>query len=124
MDNETNKSLTVIEEPKIELDIDFIKARDTIKFTMDKAMKALDDMTDIANASQHPAAYDVLSTMLKNTSQLAKDMMEIYKRKAEISNNTSNDNNFQTEGNIVNNNVFVGSTSELLSLIKDSKNNK
>jgi hypothetical protein len=122
-DNENNP-LTVlpsdIDTPDIKKDFNI--ARDNIQYTIDVAKTAISDMLDIAKSAQHPAAYDVLGTLIKNTSQLSKDMMEIYKKKVDIDTIKNVDyTNNEDNPSIVNNNLFVGSTAELQALIENSR---
>ena len=99
----------------VEADTDF--ARENIRNLIDTGNKAVVDLASVANQSEAPRAYEVLATMMKNLSDMNKDLLEIQKRKQDlkpkVSNNTQNIN--------VDKAVFVGSTAELLKQLKENK---
>jgi hypothetical protein len=78
---------------------------------MDKGEMALDEIMSVASQSQQPRAYEVVATMVKTLSDSGKDLLELSKRKQDLQ---------QDKGgpSTVNNNLFVGSTSELLKMLK------
>lgn len=117
-----NNSLVVIDNNS-QFDEDFKIARDNIEKTINTANDALKEMIDIAKASQHPAAYDILNKMIKVSSDLSKDMLEIYKKKTEITNTPMVDKG-QSGGEIINNNLFVGSTADLQNMIENMRKNR
>jgi hypothetical protein len=115
-----------LEEPKVETkDIVEIKsqnpveadtevARENIKELIQKGHRAVDELAVIARDSQHPRAYEVMAGLIKNMSDLNKDLLQLQKQKKELMVSTENKNG---EVN-VNNALFVGSTAELMKLLK------
>jgi hypothetical protein len=64
-----------------------------------------------------PRAYEVAAGLIKNLSDLNKDLLEIQKRKKDLSpQETSNVKNINVDKA-----VFVGSTAELVKLLKTNK---
>ena len=97
----------------IEDDAEF--ARQNLRTLIEKGNLAADEIMQVASASEHPRAFEVAATMLKNLADMNKDLMEIQKRKRDLAPQI-------TQQNInVDKAVFVGSTAELLKQIKSNK---
>jgi len=89
---------------------DFDLARGHIISVIEKGQSALDGILDIAERTQSARGYEVVATLIKTLSDSSKDLLELSKRKKDL----QIDNGPTT----VNNNLFVGSTSELLKMLK------
>jgi hypothetical protein len=89
-------------------------ARENIKELITKGHRAVDELAIIARDSQHPRAYEVMATLIKNMSDLNKDLLQLQKQKKELMMSSDNKGG---EVN-VNNALFVGSTDELMKLLK------
>jgi hypothetical protein len=108
-----NELLVVDTRNAVETDTDI--ARENIKDLINKGSKAVDELAVVARDSQHPRAYEVMATLIKNMSDLNKDLLQIQKTKKELM--VSND---KKTGDVnVDKAVFVGSTAELMKLIKN-----
>jgi len=82
-----------------------------------KGNSAIDTLLQVANASEHPRAYEVAAGLIKNLGDLNKDLLEIQKRKRDL-------DPTQSKGNSTTNidkAVFVGSTTELVKFLKNNK---
>ena len=115
-EKETTSNEVVVTETNsvVESDTDF--ARTNIKSLIEKGNGAIDDLLQVAKHSEHPRAYEVAATLIKNLSDLNKDLLEIQKRKQDLQGiKPSNDNNDVN----IDKAVFVGSTAELMKLIKN-----
>lgn len=92
-------------------------ARCNIRNLIEKGNKAMDELLLVANASEHPRAYEVAAGLIKNLADLNKDLLEIQKRRKDLSP--------QEAASVKNVNVdkavFVGSTAELVKLLKTNK---
>ena len=99
-----------------DIDDDYKYARENLKEIIDSAQQSIADLASIASTSESPRAYEVLSTMMKTIVDANKDLLDIHKsvKKLKEDNNTSAPQN-------VTNALFVGSTSDLMNLIKDNK---
>lgn len=106
---EPQKEIQVMSVSDVEDDYEY--ARNRLRSIMDKGEMALDEIISVASQSQQPRAYEVVATMVKTLSDSGKDLLELSKRKQDLQ---------QDKGgpNTVNNNLFVGSTSELLKMLK------
>lgn len=94
---------------------DFEYARANLIATIDKGQEALSDMLDVAARSQHPRGYEVVATLVKTISDANKDLLELSKRRKELMKDEV------SKPSTVNNNLFLGSTADLLKLLKDNK---
>lgn len=111
------KPSTEIVEIKDVVDDDAEFARQNIRDLIVKGNDAASHIVEIAKQSEHPRAFEVAAGMLKNLSDMNKDLLEIQKRKQDlqpkVTNNTQNLN--------IDKAVFVGSTAELLKQLKENK---
>jgi hypothetical protein len=100
-------------EVKTEKDIDddYNFSRETYKDLVDKSNKAIDGMMELALQSEHPRAFEVLSIMLKNTSDMTEKLMILQKQKKEIKRKEKKDED--PSATVTNNNLFLGSVTEL-----------
>jgi predicted nucleic acid-binding Zn-ribbon protein len=86
-------------------------ARETLRNLIDKGNEAIDGILHIAKNSDHPRAYEVAGQLIKTVSDTAKDLLEVQKRKKDLE--KTDKPKIQTQ-----NNLFVGSTHELLKAMK------
>ena len=108
-----NEVLVVDTRNAVETDTDV--ARENIKELIQKGHTAVDELAVIARDSQHPRAYEVMATLIKNMSDLNKDLLELQKRKKDLL--VTSDNKSAGDVN-VDKALFVGSTAELMKLLK------
>lgn len=97
-------------------DNDYEYARENFYNVIEKGTEALEDMLNVARASEHPRAYEVVSTLMKTLVDANKDLVEMGKKKAQ--------DEQPKDKPVTNNNLFVGSTAELQQLLKDMRNNE
>ena len=91
---------------------DYEYARKNIRAILEKGSVALDRMIEVADLSQHPRSYEVVSTLIKSLSDANKDLLELGEKKGRIEKSKKT-----SETQTINNNLYI-STSELLKLIK------
>ena len=88
------KQSTEIVEVKDVVDDDAEFARQNIRDLIVKGNDAASHIVEIAKQSEHPRAFEVAAGMLKNLSDMNKDLLEIQKRKQDlqpkVTNNTQN----------------------------------
>lgn len=97
----------------VESDTEF--ARINIKNLIKKGTDAVDEILQVAKHSEHPRAYEVAGALIKSMADLNKDLLELQKRKKELQ--ISGKDSGSKDVNI-DKAVFVGSTAELMKLIK------
>ena len=101
---------------------DYEHSRETYYDLIEKGRKSLELMIEVARESEHPRAFEVLSGMIKNISDVNDKLMDLNKKHKEI--NKTDDTKALPNGT-TNNNVFIGSTTDLqrmLNRIEDDKN--
>ena len=98
------------------MDNDFKYARENLYNIIEKGSDALNTLVDVAQQSQHPRAFEVVSQLVKTLSDTNKDLLEIQK-KVKVLKKDSPD-----APQNVTNALFVGNTSELQKLINKRNN--
>jgi hypothetical protein len=116
-----NEVTTLIKVPasdsKVEnADKDYEYARENFYNVIEKGTHALEEMLEVAKASEHPRAYEVVSTIMKTLVDANKDLVSMSDKKVKDLKPEE-----QAQGT-VNNNLFVGSTNELQKVLKDIRN--
>jgi len=71
----------------------------------------------VAKQSESPRAYEVVAGMIKNISDVTKELIDLQKKMKELNEETPKTQN----GVNVQNAVFVGSTAELQKLLRQNK---
>jgi len=95
-----------------ETDVEFV--RDNLKNLISKSSEALDHLSVIAQETEHPRAFEVLSNMIKQTGDLTTELLDVQKKRKDITQEKSS-----SESNTTTNNaIFVGSTKELQQMLK------
>lgn len=103
----------------VDSDEQFSEVQANIRNAADVGEMALQELAQIASASQHPRAFEVVSTMIGQIVSANKQLLEIEKLKLEIEKEKNGGQ--PEEAKVVNNNLFVGSTAELLEQLKGKK---
>ena len=95
---------------------DYELSRDTYKELINTGMSSLDTLAELAREAEHPRAYEVLSRSIKDIGDVTDKLMDLQKSKIEIEKLKVD----SSEGkSTTNNNLFVGSTTELQRLLGD-----
>jgi len=97
----------------VDLDADYAESRQTLKDLVVKGNQAIDHLLAIASETEHPRAFEVVATLIKNTAEANEKLMGMQKTIRELKNIKKNDS-----GVNVDKAIFVGSTSELSKLLK------
>ena len=98
---------------------DYDKSRDTYYDLIGKGQDALSMMMEVARESEHPRAYEVLSGMIKNIADVNDQLMDLNKKHKDINKSDVP----QIESGTTNNNVFIGSTTDLQRMLQDVDSN-
>ena len=98
-----------------EKDIEY--SRDKMKSLIDQSCEAINQMMALASESEHPRAFEVLSTMIKHTSEMTQDLVKLQKTRKDITQDKNAPTNSTT-----NNAIFVDSTTELQRFLKKEAN--
>ena len=123
---DTEEKFEISEIPQIEVsssqivndtETDLEYSRDKMKSLIDQSCEAINHMMALASDSEHPRAFEVLSTMIKHTSEMSQDLIKLQKTRKDITQEKNGPSSTTT-----NNSIFVGSTTELQKYLK--KNNE
>ena len=87
---------------------DYDYSRQTYYDLIEKGRESLEDMIEVARQSEHPRAYEVLSGMIKNISDVNDKLMDLNKKQKDI--NKKDDEPKQVGGTT--NNLYL-TTSDL-----------
>lgn len=113
--DKTSSVEVIVPEDDSNIENDFKYTRENLYSIIEQGSRALEDMIDVAKASEHPRAYEVVSTLMKTIVDANKDLLDLSKKRKELQREEQKDSP-QT----VNNNLFV-STSELQKMIENSR---
>ena len=97
----------------LELDDDIKYVRDMMYDAIKNTSDAVEEMLSIAKQSQHPRAFEVVATLLNTQREAVKDLLDLHKKKKELKHEDKDG------PETINNNVFVGSTADLLKMIRN-----
>ena len=98
---------------------DYEYSRDTYYELIQKGKNSLDLMIEVARESEHPRAFEVLATMIKNVSDVNDRLMDLNKKNRDI-NLKDQPNKPQAQIENQQNNIFLGSTAELQKLLQQT----
>ena len=104
---------TTSEEEK---DTDFRYARENMYHIIERGRDAMEELLEIAKAEESPRAFEVFGQLLKNMTDTQEKLMELHRKKQIIENDGERQE--VTKAQNVTNALFVGSTAELLKLVK------
>ena len=95
---------------------DYEYSRETYYDLIEKGRESLELMIEVARESEHPRAFEVLSTMMKNMADVNDKLMDLNKKNKDINQKEE----LKQLGNTTNN-LFVGTTTDLQRLIHNEK---
>ena len=94
---------------------DFEYARQIYHDLLAKGSESMEEMMEVARATEHPRAFEVLSNMMKNIADINGNLMDMHKKKKDFE---QKEQKVLPQGQTTNN-VFVGSTSDLQRMLQD-----
>ena len=95
-------------------EIDFQYARENLYNLIERGHDGLEELLEIAKASQHPRAFEVVGQLVDKLTTTNKELLNLHKSKKDIRSEKGGPTS-------VNNNLFVGSTAELQKFLKKEK---
>ena len=115
---EEHLPVPVQEDSNRDIEFDYELSRNTHRDLLDQGQEALTDLLKVAKESQHPRAYEVAATMLKNLSDMTDKLMTLHEKKKAISKEHGAAPTHATQVN-ADTVVFTGSTTDLLKQIRN-----
>lgn len=107
-------------DPTVERDIDYDYARNNLKEIIETSKTALTGLNSLAQQSQHPRAYEVFTLLINSIVEANKKLMDVHKQRQELDLKEKEAKRGE-EGpkqQVTNNNLFVGSSAQLLDFVK------
>ena len=108
---------SVIEKENTELDddlqTDYETVRNNYEEIIEKGKEAIDDILEIARESEHPRAFEVAATMIKNVTEANEKLILLQKQMRDMKKGQK-----ETSKTTIDKAIFVGSTAELSKLLK------
>jgi len=89
------------------------QTKDNLQDLIDQGKEAMEEILQIAKAGQHPRAFEVYGTLLKNVVDANKELLAVQKQMRDMNKSSKKDGDTRIDKAI-----FVGSTAELSKLIK------
>ena len=104
------KNLPVETEVPSNTEKDLEYARENYYHLIETGRRSLEDLVDVANQSQHPRAYEVIATLIKTITDTNDKVVDLQKKAKDILADSE-------VKKVTNNNLFVGSTTELTRIL-------
>lgn len=97
-------------------DDDYEYTRETLYDLIEKGREGIEEMIEVARQSEHPRAYEVLATLIKDTANTSEKLMDLHRKIQSIDKMMlpAPEQNTNTT-----NNLFIGSTTELQRMLKN-----
>ena len=99
-----------------DIDTDYRYARENLYDLIENGSHALHELVEIAKASEHPRAFEVVASLMKTLTDANKDLLDIQTKVKKL----KQEDGTATGPNNVTNALFVGSTAELQNMLKDN----
>ena len=96
---------------------DYEFSRKTYKDLIYTGTRSMDVLAELARESEHPRAFEVLSQTIKNLGDVTKNLMNLQKTKKDLTKEET-----EEAKRVTNNNVFVGSTTDLQRMLLNKDN--
>jgi hypothetical protein len=100
-------------------DNDYEFTRETLYDLIEKGREGIEEMIEVARQSEHPRAYEVLATLIKDTAQTSEKLMDLHRKIQSIDQMMLP---APKQESSTTNNLFIGSTTELQRMLKDLNN--
>ena len=94
---------------------DYEVSRAALHSLVMKGQEAVDGILEVAQASDHPRAYEVAGQLIKNVGDVADKLIDLQKKMKEL-----DDDGKQGPTNVTNA-MFVGSTTDLQKMLKQQR---
>jgi hypothetical protein len=112
----TYKKQEVVQTGSAEKDIsnDYEYTRENLYNLVENGNAALEDLVELAKQSEHPRTYEVLATLIKTIGDTTDKLSVLHEKQQKLNNEV------ESSGDVTNN-LFVGSTTDLIDILKNKK---
>jgi hypothetical protein len=109
-----DKSTVDVSPKPDEIQKDYEYTRANLYSLVEKGQEAINGIMELAGESASPRAYEVAGQLIKSVADTTDKLIDLQKKVKEV----EEDSPKKSTGNVTNNALFVGSTSELSKMIK------
>ena len=102
------------DSPDIQQDYEMSRAQ--LHNLVTKGQEAVDGILEVAQASDHPRAYEVAGQLIKNVGDVADKLIDLQKKMKDL-----DEDEKKNSPSTVNNTMFIGSTADLQKMLKQQK---
>lgn len=102
------------------IDNDYEHVRFNMRELLAMGKDALLEALEVAKQSEHPRAYEVVGALMKQLADMNQQLLDVHQQKQKLSGIEKKEQPNQ----VTNNAIFVGSTNELATMIKNMQDNK
>lgn len=113
--SEVVESKTPEDSDKRKIESDYDKTRKNLDELLSKGQEALNHALEVAKASEHPRAFEVVGNLMKQLADVNQQLMDIHKQKQKLDQSDTKSAPIHS----TNNAIFIGSTSELSKMIQN-----
>ena len=107
----------IISDKETDKEKDYQYARGQLYNILDKMQETLDGAMEVAQESQHPRAFEVAFNGAKHAADVVEKLTDLQKKTKELESEEVK----QVQQNNTQNNVFLGSTEDLMKMLKQQK---
>ena len=107
---ESPKKDNIVKINEIEKDYEYTRAN--LYSIIEKGQEAINGIMEVAGESASPRAYEVAGQLIKSVADTTDKLMDLQKKIKDVNEDSPKTNN------VTNNDLFVGSTSELSKMLK------
>ena len=108
---QAEKSLPIVSSNEQDKGNDYKYSREIFYGLVERGQDAIEGILDIAKESEHPRVYEVAGQLIKTVGETTEKLIDLQAKMKELDKDHSMPNKVQ-------NNLFVGSSSELQRLLK------
>lgn len=105
----------IVDPSKDIVNDDFDVTRENLRDLLTTGKQALEHALLVAKSSEHPRAFEVVGNLMKQLADVNQQLLDLHQQKQKIEAPKEKKDAAKT----VNNNLFVGTTSDLNKFIKD-----
>ena len=109
---QAEKSLPTLSSNDLDKGNDYKYSREIFYGLVERGQDAIEGILDIAKESEHPRVYEVAGQLIKTVGETTEKLIDLQSKMKEL----DKDNTMPDK---VQNNLFVGSSTELQRLLKD-----
>jgi len=92
---------------------DYSYTRGNLYSLIEKGQEAINGIMEVASETASPRAYEVAGQLIKSVADSTDKLMDLQKKVKEL-----DEEGAKAQGNVTNNALFVGSTTELSKMLK------